>query len=285
MDEFLGQDITIPEGVEKTEPMKIYLREISHIPVIEAEEELELAKRIKEGDSNAKKKIQEANLRLVISIAGKYAGRGLQFMDLVQEGNIGLMSCVETFDYKKGERFSVYASRWIEDAMISAIEEQVQDIHIPADLAKNMQKTKKAVEALGQEMGREASISEIVKWLGDCSEKEVEQSLSLLKKLNFQSEHSEIEDDMENKEQESEEVNPQDDAIASLIRKEEVFNLMKVLDEDERKVVSIRFGLESGKGRTVEETAEELRMTNEQISLLEENAMKKLRAAGKNSKA
>jgi RNA polymerase primary sigma factor len=284
MEEYLGQDISIPEGVEKTEPMKIYLREISSIPVLDAEEELALAKRIKEGDIAAKRKIEEASLRMVVSIAGKYSGRGLQFMDLIQEGNMGLMSCVESFDYTKGERFSVYASRWIEEAMSLAIEEQVRDIQVPAQAAKNMQKTQNAMNVLRQELGREAGISEIVQWLGDSTEKEVEHSLSLLKKLDFSTEYSELEDVTEEKEPETEEGNPQDDAIASLIRKEEVLHLLESLNETERKIISTRFGLDNKKVHTIQETAEVLNMTGDQISLIEEEAMKKLRAAGDHSR-
>ena len=283
MKEYKGHEIQIPDNVELTEPLKIYLKEIGQISPLSSGEELELGKKIAEGDEGAKLKLEESALCLVVSIAGQYSGRGLLFMDLIQEGNIGLMQAAEKYDYTKDGGFSGYARRWIEDAIKHAVDEQSREIRVPAYVAENMKKVQKPAYELQQELGREATAGEIAGKLGDKSEEEIESILTFLK--NPVSLDAPVEDgDDENLEDtiaDREEKTPED-AVNSLIQKEEVLHLLESLSEKERQVISKRFGLEDGRVHTLEEVGQELNVSRERISQIEEHAMKKLRqAAGK----
>lgn len=284
-EDFLRDDISIPDHVEMTEPLKIYLKEIGQIKPLDAEGELELGKRIIRGDMDARRQMEEANLRLVVSIAGRYTGRGMQFMDLVQEGNIGLMDAVENFDFTKGDRFAPYASKKIGEALRNAIDEQSREIRVPAQVAENMSKVQKISRVLKQELGRAATSAEIAERLGDKTPEEVENIKALLKNPLS----PEIQSDGDSEAPygdfaEDEEENAPEDAVASLIRKEEVAQLMEHLSEEEQNVIRLRFGLEDGKARTQEEVGEMLSLTGEHIRRTEECAMQKLReAAGKNA--
>lgn len=284
-DEILTDDISIPEDVEATEPLKIYLKEIGQIPLLDAGQEQELGKRIAKGDPDARRQLEEANLRLVVSIARHYSGRGMQFMDLIQEGNIGLMRAVEKFDYTKGNRFSTYASWWIKEAITRAIDEQSREIRVPVHVAENMRKVQKMAQSLKQELGRDATAGEIAKRLGDRTAEEVENIQALLKNpLSLETPvgedgESSLEDFIEDEEEKTPE-----DAVASLIRKEEVAQLLEKLSEKEQKVIRLRFGLEDGKAHTLEEVGGMMNVTRERIRQIEERAMQKLReAAGNNA--
>ncbi|GAA0797155.1 hypothetical protein GCM10008910_19320 [Faecalicatena orotica] len=284
-EEFLTDDLSIPEDVEATEPLKIYLKEIGQIPLLDAGQEQELGKLIAKGDPDARRQLEEANLRLVVSIARHYSGRGMQFMDLIQEGNIGLMRAVEKFDYTKGNRFSTYASWWIKEAIMRAIDEQSHEIRVPVHVAENMRKVQKTAQLLKQELGRDATSGEIAKRLGDRTAEEVENIQALLKNpLSLETPvgedgESSLEDFIEDEEEKTPE-----DAVASLIRKEEVAQLLEKLSEKEQKVIRLRFGLEDGKAHTLEDVGGMMNVTRERIRQIEERAMQKLReAAGNNA--
>ena len=281
---FLNDDISIPENVEVTEPLKIYLKEIGQIPALDAGEEQELGKRIARGDMDARRRMEEANLRLVVSIASGYTGRGMQFMDLIQEGNIGLMDAVGKFDFTKGSGFASYAAQKIGEALAGAVDEQSREIRVPAQVAENMRKVQKVSQTLAQELGRTAAPAEIAERLGDKTAEEVENIQALLK--NPLSPEISAGGDSEapfEEFMEDEEENAPEDAVASLIRKEEVAQLLEHLSEEEQNVIRLRFGLEDGKARTQEEAGEMMNLTGEHIRRTEERAMQKLReAAGKN---
>lgn len=283
-EEYLENDITIPGDVEVTEPMKIYLSEIGRIPLLNAEQEKELGKRIAGGDMEAKRAMEEANLRLVVSIAKHYVGRGLQLMDLIQEGNIGLLRAVERFDYTKGSRFSTYASWWIKEAVMRAIDEQSHEIRVPVHVAEKMRKIQKAARLLKQELGREATSAEIADRLGDKSAEEVDSIRVMLKSpvsletpVGEEGESS-LEDFIEDEVEKSPE-----DAVVSMIQQEEVRELLTHLTEKEQKVICMRFGLEDGKVHTLEEVGESMGVTRERIRQIEERAMRKLKDAAAKS--
>lgn len=278
----LEQALSIPENVEAAEPLKIYLKEIGQIPLLSAEEERALGKRIAEGDEEAKQKLEEANLRLVVSIAKHYTGRGLAFMDLVQEGNIGLMRAVEKFDCTRENRFSTYATWWIKEAIMRAIDEQSREIRVPVHVAENIKKVQKAAQTLKTELGREASASEIAERLGDKSAQEVESILAFVRNpVSLETPvgedgDSNLEDFIEDEKEETPE-----DAVNSLIRKEEVEQLLEHLSEKERQVIRLRFGLADGKVHTLEEVGKELDVTRERIRQIEERAMQKMRTVAR----
>lgn len=282
-EELLENDISIPEHVEVTEPLKIYLQEIGQIPLLSAEEEQALGKLMAEGDMDAKQKMEEANLRLVVSIAKHYNGHGMQFMDLIQEGNIGLMRAVEKFDYTKGNRFSTYAVWWIKEAIKRAIDEQSREIRVPVHVAENMRKVQKTMQQLASELGREATSAEIAERMKGKTTEEIEAILTLLKNpVSLETPVGDAGDSsLEDFVQDEEEKTPED-AVNSLIRQEEVALLMEQLNEKEQKVIRMRFGLEDGKVHTLEEVGGLMKVTKERIRQIEESAMRKLReAAGK----
>ena len=180
MDDKIEQEITIPEDVEATEPLKIYLKEIGQIPLLTEEEERVLGQKSAQGDKEAKRKLEEGNLRLVVSIAKHYTGRGLSFLDLIQEGNLGLMRAVEKYDYTKENRFSTYASWWIKEAIMRALDEQAREIRVPVHVAESMKKVQKIRKELQQELGREATAAEIAQKLENKTEEYVKEILSYL---------------------------------------------------------------------------------------------------------
>lgn len=281
-EDFLEYDISMPENVDVTEPMKIYLKEIGRIPLLSAGEEQSLGKRVAEGDKDAKRAMEEANLRLVVSIAKHFTGRGLQLMDLIQEGNIGLLRAVDKFDYTKGSRFSTYASWWIKEAIMRAIDEQSREIRVPVHVAENMRKVQKAARILKQELGREATSEEIAGRLGDKSAEDIDNIRVLLKSpVSLETPvgeegDSSLEDFIEDEEEKSPE-----DAVVSLIQKEEVEELLKHLNEKEQKIIRLRFGLEDGEVHTLEEVGESMGVTRERIRQIEERSMRKLREAAR----
>ena len=255
----------VPDSVDMTEPLKIYLKEIGRIPLLTAEEELELGRQIAEGDTEARRKMEEANLRLVVAVAKHYAGKGMQFMDLIQEGNIGLMRAVEKFDYTKGSKFSTYAVWWIKEAILRALDSQSREIRVPVRVAQNMNKISKTERKMEQTLGREVAAEEIAKELHMTTE-EVERMQSYIK--NPVSLETPVGD---------EEDSNLEEAVAALVQKEEVQEMLSTLSEKEQKILRLRYGLEDGNVHTLEETGQILGVTRERIRQLESRALEKLR--------
>lgn len=267
----------VPDSVDMTEPLKIYLKEIGGIPLLTAEEELELGRQIAEGDTEARRKMEEANLRLVVAVAKHYAGKGMQFMDLIQEGNIGLMRAVEKFDYTKGSKFSTYAVWWIKEAILRALDSQSREIRVPVRVAQNMNKISKTERKMEQTLGREVAAEEIAKELHMTTE-EVERMQSYIKNpVSLETpvgdeEKSNLEDFIED----TQEPTPEE-AVAALVQKEEVQEMLSTLTEKEQKILRLRYGLEDGNVHTLEETGQILGVTRERIRQLESRALEKLR--------
>lgn len=283
--ELLGEELDlgaeteglVPDSVDMTEPLKIYLKEIGRIPLLTAEEELELGRQIAEGDTEARRKMEEANLRLVVAVAKHYAGKGMQFMDLIQEGNIGLMRAVEKFDYTKGSKFSTYAVWWIKEAILRALDSQSREIRVPVRVAQNMNKISKTERKMEQTLGREVAAEEIAKELHMTTE-EVERMQSYIKNpVSLETpvgdeEDSSLEDFIED----TQEPTPEE-AVAALVQKEEVQEMLSTLTEKEQKILRLRYGLEDGNVHTLEETGQILGVTRERIRQLESRALEKLR--------
>lgn len=278
MDDKIEQEITIPEDVEVTEPLKIYLKEIGQIPLLTEEEERVLGQKSAQGDKEAKRKLEEGNLRLVVSIAKHYTGRGLSFLDLIQEGNLGLMRAVEKYDYTKENRFSTYASWWIKEAIMRALDEQAREIRVPVHVAESMKKVQKIRKELQQELGREATAAEIAQKLENKTEEYVKEILSYLQTpVSLETPIGEegdtsLSDLVEDKAEQTPE-----EAMNLLVQKEEVKELLNMLSPREQEVIKMRFGLEGGKACTLEEVGKVLHVTRERVRQIEERAMEKLR--------
>jgi RNA polymerase primary sigma factor len=265
------------DSVDMTEPLKIYLKEIGRIPLLTAEEELELGRQIAEGDTEARRKMEEANLRLVVAVAKHYAGKGMQFMDLIQEGNIGLMRAVEKFDYTKGSKFSTYAVWWIKEAILRALDSQSREIRVPVRVAQNMNKISKTERKMEQTLGREVAAEEIAKELHMTTE-EVERMQSYIKNpVSLETPVGDEEDsNLEDFIEDTQEPTPEE-AVAALVQKEEVQEMLSTLTEKEQKILRLRYGLEDGNVHTLEETGQILGVTRERIRQLESRALEKLR--------
>ena len=274
----MEKELNIPEGTEVTEPLKIYLNEIGQIPLLDAEEEKELGRRSVDGDEEARRRLEEGNLRLVVSIAKHYTGRGIPLMDLIQEGNIGLMRAVEKYDFTKENRFSTYASWWIKEAIQRAIDQQSREIRVPVHVAEAMKKVQRISKELQQSLGREATPEEIAEKLGDKSTEDVKNILSYLQ--NPVSLETPVGEDGENNlgDMVEDKASPTpEEAINLLVQKEEVSELLNALNDREKEVIRLRYGLEDGKTHTLEEIGEELKVTRERVRQIESRAMEKLR--------
>ena len=277
----MEKELDIAETV-MTEPLKIYLNEIGQIPLLSEEEERELGRRSAQGDESARRKLDEGNLRLVVSLAKRYTGRGVQLMDLIQEGNMGLMRAAEKYDYTKENRFSTYASWWIKEAMQRAIDQQAREIRVPVHVAENMKRVQKISKELQQELGREPLPKEIAEKLGNKTEEEVKDILSYLQ--NPVSLETPVGEDGENSlgamVEDKREATPEE-AMDVLVRKEEVSELLASLTERERQVIGLRYGLEDGSTHTLEEIGGILNVTRERVRQIEARAMEKLRENAK----
>lgn len=277
----MEKELDIAETV-MTEPLKIYLNEIGQIPLLSEEEERELGRRSAQGDESARRKLEEGNLRLVVSLAKRYTGRGVQLMDLIQEGNMGLMRAAEKYDYTKENRFSTYASWWIKEAMQRAIDQQAREIRVPVHVAENMKRVQKISKELQQELGREPLPKEIAEKLGNKTEEEVKDILSDLQ--NPVSLETPVGEDGENSlgdmVEDKREATPEE-AMDVLVRKEEVSELLASLTERERQVIGLRYGLEDGSTHTLEEIGGILNVTRERVRQIEARAMEKLRENAK----
>lgn len=265
------------EGVSTEDPVRMYLKEIGNVPLLTSEQEVELAKRVEQGDQEAKKQLTEANLRLVVSIAKKYVGRGMPFLDLIQEGNMGLMKAVDKFDYTKGYKFSTYATWWIRQAITRGIADTGRTIRVPVHMVETINKTLRMSRQLLQELGREPTPEEVADRLG-VSVSRVREVLKIsrdpvsLDTPIGEEDDSHLGDFIED----DSALSPADSATFSMLR-EELNNALESLTERERQVVTLRFGLEDGRARTLEEVGREFNVTRERIRQIEAKALRKLR--------
>lgn len=265
-----------------SEPLKIYLREIGQIPLLSEEEERELGRKSAAGDESARRRLEEGNLRLVVSLAKHYTGRGVPLMDLIQEGNLGLMHAAEKYDYTKENRFSTYASWWIKESMQRAIDQQSREIRVPVHVAENMKKVQRAAKELQQELGRDAAPKEIAEKMGDLTEEEVKNILTYFQSpVSLETPIGEDgEDSLGDMVEDRSEATPEE-AMDILVRREEVQELLEALSDRERQVIRLRFGLEDGRSRTLEDIGGQLGVTRERVRQIEARAMEKLRKKAK----
>ena len=270
-------DVDVLEGVSTEDPVRMYLKEIGNVPLLTTEQEVELAKRVEAGDEEAKKQLTEANLRLVVSIAKKYVGRGMPFLDLIQEGNMGLMKAVDKFDYTKGYKFSTYATWWIRQAITRAIADQARTIRIPVHMVETINKTLRMTRTLLQELGREPTPEEVAERL-NVSVSRVREVLKIsrdpvsLDTPIGEEDDSHLGDFIED----DSALSPADSAAFSMLRAE-LATALESLTDRERQVVKLRFGLEDGRARTLEEVGKEFNVTRERIRQIEAKALRKLR--------
>ena len=277
-------DLTSMDGINIDDPVRMYLREIGRIPLLSYDEELELAKKVLEGDEEAKQKLAESNLRLVVSIAKKYVGRGMLFLDLIQEGNMGLIKAVEKFDYTKGYKFSTYATWWIRQAITRAIADQARTIRIPVHMVETINKLIRTSRHLLQQLGREPTPEEIAQEMEIPVEKVTEIQKIAQDPVSLETPIGEEDDShLGDFIQDDESPAPQDAAAYTLLR-EQLEEVMKTLTPREAKVLKLRFGLEDGKTRTLEEVGKEFNVTRERIRQIEAKALRKLRHPSRSKK-
>ena len=277
-------DLSVPEGVSIEDPVRMYLKEIGKVPLLSAEREIELAKRMEEGDEDAKKELAEANLRLVVSIAKRYVGRGMLFLDLIQEGNLGLIKAVEKFDYHKGYKFSTYATWWIRQAITRAIAEQARTIRIPVHMVETINKLIRVSRQLLQELGREPLPEEIAKEL-DMPVERVREILKISQEpVSLETPIGEEEDSHLGDFIQDDNVPVPAEAAAQTLLKEQLDEVLDTLTEREQKVLRLRFGMNDGRARTLEEVGKEFDVTRERIRQIEAKALRKLRHPSRSRK-
>ena len=267
----------ILKEVSMDDPVKMYLKDIGKVPLLQPEEETELAKRMMDGDENAKRLLSEANLRLVVSIAKRYMGRGMQFLDLIQEGNLGLMKAVEKFDYQKGFKFSTYATWWIRQAITRAIADQARTIRIPVHMVETINKQIRVSRRLLQELGREPTPEEIAKEMGVTEERVREIQKIAQDPVSLETPIGEEEDSHLSDFIEDEASAAPTDAVSSTMLKEQLIGVLDTLTPREEKVLRLRYGLDDGRPRTLEEVGKEFNVTRERIRQIEAKALRKLR--------
>lgn len=277
-------DFNYPEGVNIEDPVKMYLKEIGKVPLLSADDEIDLAKRMEEGDEYAKKKLAEANLRLVVSIAKRYVGRGMSFLDLIQEGNLGLIKAVEKFDYRKGYKFSTYATWWIRQAITRAIADQARTIRIPVHMVETINKLSRVSRQLLQELGREPLPEEIAKEMDIPVERVREINKISQEPVSLETPIGEEEDSHLGDFIQDENVPVPADAAANTLLKEQLKEVLGTLTEREQKVLRLRFGLDDGRARTLEEVGKEFQVTRERIRQIEAKALRKLRHPSRSRK-
>lgn len=277
-------DLSIPDGVGIEDPVRMYLKEIGKIPLLSMEEEIELAKRMEQGDDEAKKQLAEANLRLVVSIAKKYVGRGLQFLDLIQEGNLGLIKAVDKFDYKMGYKFSTYATWWIRQAITRAIADQARTIRIPVHMVETINRLTRTSRRLLQQLGREPSAEEIAQRM-DMPVEKVREILKIAQEpVSLETPVGEEDDSHLGDFIQDENILLPADAATYTMLKEQIVDVLTTLTERERKVLSLRFGLEDGRPRTLEEVGQIFDVTRERIRQIEAKALRKLKHPSRSKK-
>ena len=277
-------DLTIPDGISIEDPVRMYLKEIGKVPLLSAEEEIELAKKMETGDQEAKKRLAEANLRLVVSIAKRYVGRGMLFLDLIQEGNLGLIKAVEKFDYRKGYKFSTYATWWIRQAITRAIADQARTIRIPVHMVETINKLIRVSRQLLQELGREPTPEEIAAEMNLPVER-VREILKISQEpVSLETPIGEEEDSHLGDFIQDDNVPVPADAAAFTLLKEQLVEVLGTLTEREQKVLRLRFGLDDGRARTLEEVGKEFNVTRERIRQIEAKALRKLRHPSRSRK-
>jgi RNA polymerase primary sigma factor len=277
-------DLSIPEGISIDDPVRMYLKEIGKVPLLSADEEIELAKKIEKGDQEAKKKLAEANLRLVVSIAKRYVGRGMLFLDLIQEGNLGLLKAVEKFDYRKGYKFSTYATWWIRQAITRAIADQARTIRIPVHMVETINKLIRVSRQLLQELGREPSAEEIAKEM-DMEVDKVREILKIAQEpISLETPIGEEEDSHLGDFIPDDDAPAPAEAAAYTMLREQLMDVLDTLTPREEKVLRLRFGLDDGRARTLEEVGKEFKVTRERIRQIEAKALRKLRHPSRSKK-
>ena len=277
-------DLSVPEGVSIEDPVRMYLKEIGKVSLLSADEEIELAKRMEKGDEAAKKRLAEANLRLVVSIAKRYVGRGMLFLDLIQEGNLGLIKAVEKFDYRKGYKFSTYATWWIRQAITRAIADQARTIRIPVHMVETINKLIRVSRQLLQELGREPTPEEIAEEM-DMPVDRVREILKISQEpVSLETPIGEEEDSHLGDFIQDDNVPVPADAAAFTLLKEQLVEVLSTLTDREQNVLRLRFGLDDGRARTLEEVGKEFNVTRERIRQIEAKALRKLRHPSRSRK-
>ena len=270
-------EIAVPDGVSIEDPVRMYLKEIGKVPLLSADEEIKLAQRMEEGDEAAKKKLAEANLRLVVSIAKRYVGRGMLFLDLIQEGNLGLIKAVEKFDYRKGYKFSTYATWWIRQAITRSIADQARTIRVPVHMVETINKMNRVGRHFLQEHGREATNEELAKEMETSVEKIREAKKAAQDPISLETPIGEKEDShLGDFIEDQKTASPEDEAAATM-RREQIHQLLETLTEREKGVIALRYGIDDGTQRTLEEVGKYFGVTRERIRQIEGKALKKLK--------
>ena len=278
------EDLSVPEGVSIDDHVKMYLKEIGKVNLLDAEQETLLAKRMAEGDEEAKKRLAEANLRLVVSIAKRYVGRGMLFLDLIQEGNLGLIKAVDKFDYTKGYKFSTYATWWIRQAITRAIADQARTIRIPVHMVETINKLVRVSRQLVQELGREPTPEELSKELNMPLDKVREISKISQEPVSLETPIGEEEDSHLGDFIPDDDAPAPSEAASFVLLKEQLVEVLKTLTPREEKVLKLRFGLDDGRQRTLEEVGKEFNVTRERIRQIEAKALRKLRHPSRSKK-
>lgn len=277
-------DLSIPEGISIDDPVRMYLKEIGRVPLLSAEEEVQLAQRMEQGDEEAKRRLAEANLRLVVSIAKRYVGRGMLFLDLIQEGNLGLIKAVEKFDYRKGYKFSTYATWWIRQAITRAIADQARTIRIPVHMVETINKLIRVSRQLLQELGREPVPEEIAKEM-DIPVERVREIMKIAQEpVSLETPIGEEEDSHLGDFIEDDDAPAPAEAASFILLKEQLEDVLETLTPREKKVLQLRFGLDDGRPRTLEEVGQEFGVTRERIRQIEAKALRKLRHPSRSKK-
>lgn len=277
-------DLDVPEGISIDDPVRMYLKEIGKVTLLTADQEVEIAKRMEAGEPEAKQQLAEANLRLVVSIAKRYVGRGVLFLDLIQEGNLGLIKAVEKFDYQKGYKFSTYATWWIRQAITRAIADQARTIRIPVHMVETINKLIRVSRQLLQEFGREPRPEEIAKVMGITEEKVREIQKIAQDPVSLETPIGEEEDSHLGDFIPDEDAPAPADAAAFMMLKEQLIEVLDTLTPREKRVLLLRYGLEDGRGRTLEEVGKEFNVTRERIRQIEAKALRKLRHPSRSKK-
>lgn len=277
-------DLSIPEGIGIDDPVRMYLKEIGRVPLLSADEEVDLAKKIEQGDMEAKRKLAEANLRLVVSIAKRYVGRGMLFLDLIQEGNLGLIKAVEKFDYRKGYKFSTYATWWIRQAITRSIADQARTIRIPVHMVETINKLIRVSRQLLQELGREPTPEEIAAEM-DIPEERVREIIKIAQEpVSLETPIGEEEDSHLGDFIEDQDALAPAEAASFTLLREQLEDVLDTLTPREEKVLRLRFGLDDGRTRTLEEVGQEFGVTRERIRQIEAKALRKLRHPSRSKK-